>query len=192
MCSLSCLSIMTDTFGLGFRRDALLRTDAYVGCNRLKDILVWQRIDNVDYLCLQDPRDSGGRRLNSPTPGIFTFVAVASSAAARLNKLSGVGDYHAANPKPLAKLKWVLHFTRSRGTPFQEDWDAGISVLQHAQHLKTSGVPNDMIIIHELGAAELRTTSRMFKPKSTSDMDAATRNYIVPAEHRQEYIATTR
>ncbi|KAK0452775.1 uncharacterized protein EV420DRAFT_1482082 [Desarmillaria tabescens] len=82
----------------------------------------------VDTLVSDDPQDSGGRRLNLPTPGVFTFVVVASSAA-RLNKLSGVGDYHVANPKLLAKLKWVLHFTCPRG------------------------------------AAELRTTSRMFKPK---------------------------
>ncbi len=81
------------------------------------------------------------------------------------NKLSGVGDYNEDHPKPMEKLKWVLHFQSPVGMPFMEDWDVGLSMLEYAQRQRTDSVPYDMLMVSSSGKRSIRTTSNMFKPK---------------------------
>ncbi len=113
------------------------------------------------YICPLQVTDPAG---GAPDPVTFTFVAVARSGD-WYNKLSGVGDYRDDYLKPMEKLKWLLHFKSPVGTPFMEDWEVGLSTLEHAQRQQTDGVPNDLLMVSNSGERTIRTTSNMFKPK---------------------------
>ncbi|PBK87940.1 hypothetical protein ARMGADRAFT_437273 [Armillaria gallica] len=124
-----------------------------------------------------------------PAVATFTLVGIAESSE-WYNKLSGLGDYNDNYPKPIEKLKWLLHFKSPVGTPFQDDWDVGISALQYAQRKRTARDPSDLLRVDASGVQSIRTTSNMFKLKSgTSDPVPPT--YIVPSSHVHAFKAIT-
>lgn len=150
---------MVDAFGLVSRRRNLLENELYLGRPDLKDSFLWRRSDNAHVLCIRPMRPG-----IIPAVATFTLVGIAESSE-WYNKLSGLGDYNDNYPKPIEKLKWLLHFKSPVGTPFQDDWDVGISALQYAQRKRTAGDPSDLLRVDASGVQSIRTTSNMFKLK---------------------------
>ncbi|SJL16800.1 uncharacterized protein ARMOST_20329 [Armillaria ostoyae] len=166
---------MADTFGLVSRHQNLLENKLYLGRPDLKDSFLWRRVDNTHVLCIR-PVHPGV----TPIVATFTFVGIAESSE-WYNKLSGLGDYNDNYPKPMEKLKWLLHFKSPIGTPFQEDWDVGISALQYAQRKRMAGDPSDLLRINSSGVQSIRTTSNVFKPKQAGTSDPVPPMYLVHA-----------
>lgn len=148
---------MTDKYGLVFRRQTLLRSDTYLGGAGLPDNLEWRRIDGCDIV----------HRRSSPQGPITVSLVAVPIANEWYNKLSGVGDYNEANPKPFHKLKWLLHFKAPVDTMFLPDWDVAIRSLGHLQDQIKVNEPQDMLVNRKGVLSELRTTANMFKIKAS-------------------------
>ncbi|PBK81877.1 hypothetical protein ARMGADRAFT_1090936 [Armillaria gallica] len=176
---------MVDAFGLVSRRRNLLENELYLGWPDLKDSFLWQQSDNAHVLCIRPMRPG-----IIPAVATFTLVGIAESSE-WYNKLSGLGDYNDNYPKPIEKLKWLLHFKSPVGTPFQDDWDVGISALQYAQRKRTARDPSDLLRVDASGVQSIRTTSNMFKLKQSGTSDPVPPMYIVPSSHVHAFKAIT-
>ncbi|PBK94469.1 hypothetical protein ARMGADRAFT_1079144 [Armillaria gallica] len=143
----------------------------------LPDNLEWHHINGCDIV----------HRCSSPQGPITVSLVAVTFANEWYNKLSGVGDYNEANPKPFHKLKWLLHFKAPVDTMFSPDWDIAIRSLGHLQDQIKVNELQDMLVNRKGILSELRTTANMFKIKAKLGTDTTTTRYVIPAEHMNTY-----
>lgn len=151
---------MSDTFGLVYRRQVLMDSATYLRRESVGRTLIWGKIGDVDCITQQ----VNGSNDSKDASAMLTLVGIGATGD-WYNKLSGLGDHRPQHPRPLSKLKWLIHFKPPVNTIFMEDWETGIATLRQLQEQISVGEPNDLLVFKEKGSTDIRTTKNMFAPK---------------------------